>query len=118
MPSKRSKIVNLPLTNMSEEVTYNPNADPTVDEAEYRPPADPDDDIPVGARGAVNEPTNVDAEREDLETAQSETTGRVPQREVKDVLSETSAEERGASGTRGKRVDYAAREAALDRGQY
>ncbi|KAI6025152.1 hypothetical protein PISMIDRAFT_672931 [Pisolithus microcarpus 441] len=101
-----------------EEVTYNPNADPTVDEAEYRPPADPDDDIPVGARGVTNEPTNVDADREDFETAQSETTGSIPRREVKDVLSETSAEERGASGTRGKRVDYAAREAALDRGQY
>lgn len=101
-----------------EEVTYNPNIDPTVDEAEYRPPADPDEDIPIGARGAANQPTNVDAEREDLEATRSEMTGKLSQREVQEVLSETSAEERGKSGTRGKRVDYAAREAALDREQY
>lgn len=62
-----------------DELTYNPQADARIDNAEFDPEKTDPGTQPVGARGAENEPTNRDAAREDAEAARSEETGEIPE---------------------------------------
>ncbi|KIJ62767.1 hypothetical protein HYDPIDRAFT_113859 [Hydnomerulius pinastri MD-312] len=97
-----------------DDLSYNPRGDFTTDTSEYRPSQNKSADIPVGARGADELPTNLNSEREDAEAAHSEATGKVGKGEVQELLSGTSSEERSKTGTRGKKVNAYQQEAALD----
>ncbi|KAI0784154.1 hypothetical protein C8Q75DRAFT_810232 [Abortiporus biennis] len=106
-----------------DNVTYNPQADAGRDNAAFDPDADAEDFHPVGARGAANQPTNVNFGREDREAEQSEQSNQIPRREVDDLFSSSTQEERSATGTRGmkndawkqeRNVDQAFRETGLE----
>lgn len=115
---------NLP-QNTEREVdqnTFNPRAEASSDNAEYRPEID-DARQPVGARGADNQPTFRDYTREDMETERSDATGKIPkgeqircaatvaaltvrEGEVDDLLSSAPDDAKGVSGrTRGAKID-------------
>ena len=69
---------NLPPANRDvDNLTYNPQADARPDNAAFDDNTNPDMH-PVGARGADNQPTYRDYRKEDMETAQSDDTGRIP----------------------------------------
>lgn len=118
-----------------DNTTYNPQSDARSDNAAFDPNADNYDDFhPIGARGAGNQPSNVDFEQEDLETEGSEKTGQVPRRkltiklsiwcdlsrkwyagEVEDLFGSTTSEERNTQGrTRGVKNDAYKQERKLD----
>ncbi|KAI0925716.1 hypothetical protein AcV5_008378 [Taiwanofungus camphoratus] len=100
-----------------DELTYNPQADARIDNAEFDPEKTDPETQPVGARGAENEPTNRDAAREDAEAARSEETGEIPESEVEDILEDETDEERNMGGakTRGKREDAWKQDRDLDK---
>ncbi|KAH7927908.1 hypothetical protein BV22DRAFT_1103356 [Leucogyrophana mollusca] len=96
-----------------DDLTYNPQGDTATDNAAYNP--DSDEGIPVGARGADNQPTNVDAAREDREAERSEVTGKVSKGEVQELVGSTTKDERSRTGTRGKKNDPYKQERQMDR---
>jgi len=99
-----------------DSATYNPQADARSDNAAFDPNEYPEDAQPVGARGATNQPTNVDYNREDREAEESELTGRVSKREVNDLVDDTTDAERNVSGrTRGVQNDAYKPSRNLDR---
>ncbi|KAI0059209.1 hypothetical protein BV25DRAFT_1809549 [Artomyces pyxidatus] len=96
-----------------DEQNYNPSADTRFDDAEFTDGQARANT--VGARGAGNQPTNIDALREDREAEQSERTGRVSKNEAQGLVSELTEEERNVQGrTRGKKVDAFKQERAVD----
>ncbi|RPD61161.1 hypothetical protein L226DRAFT_612867 [Lentinus tigrinus ALCF2SS1-7] len=98
-----------------DNMTYNPMADARPDNAAFDEDTDPDMH-PVGARGADNQPTLRDYQKEDREAERSEETGTIPRGEVDELLSNTADDERNVRGyTRGNRVDAFKQERALDR---
>lgn len=117
-----------------DAASYNPMADARSDNADYEEDRDADLHL-VGARGANDQPTFRDYQREDREAEQSEQTGSIPRGksaahcltsedsdithfsgEVDDLLSSTTEEERNVgSYTRGNRVDAYKQERAIDR---
>ncbi|KAI9000512.1 hypothetical protein BD414DRAFT_471860 [Trametes punicea] len=98
-----------------DDLTYNPQGDARPDNAAFDDNTNPDVQ-PVGARGADNQPTYRDYQKEDQETARSEETGQIPRSEVDDLLSSSSQDERDVSGrTRGKKVDAFKQERDVDR---
>ncbi|KAI0360059.1 hypothetical protein OH77DRAFT_1419454 [Trametes cingulata] len=107
---------NMPPANRDvDDLTYNPQADARPDNAAFDDNTDPSIH-PVGARGADNQPTYRDFQKEDMETERSEQTGQIPKSEVDELLSTTSPEERDVSGrTRGKKVDAFKQERDVDR---
>ncbi|KAI0711938.1 hypothetical protein C8T65DRAFT_608266 [Cerioporus squamosus] len=114
-PSQSRGPYNLPPGDRKvDNMTYNPQADARPDNAAY------DDDTygdmhPVGARGAANQPTNRDYQKEDRETEHSEKTGTIPKGEVDELMSSTTNDERNVSSyTRGNRVDAYKQERAVD----
>lgn len=58
------------------DLSYTVSSDPAVDVAEYRDDSEAAE-VPLGARGADNLPTSVNANQEDAYTANSEATGLV-----------------------------------------
>lgn len=60
-----------------DDQTYNPQADAGTDNAAFDPNFDSEDMHPVGARGAGNQPTGVNFEKEDADAEQSERTGKI-----------------------------------------
>ncbi|KAI0041697.1 hypothetical protein FA95DRAFT_667322 [Auriscalpium vulgare] len=95
--------------------TYNSAADTRFDDAAFEG-EEQASRIPVGARGADNQPTNVDATREDREATQSEQTGRVSKNEAQGLVSELREDEKNVSGyTRGRKVDAFKQERTVDR---
>ncbi|KAI0749495.1 hypothetical protein C8Q80DRAFT_1269367 [Daedaleopsis nitida] len=107
---------NLPPANHEvDKLTYNPQADARPDSAEFNP--DTDSELhSVGARGASNQPTYRDHQTEDRETEESDATGRIPKREINDLLSSATDDERSVSSyTRGNRVDAFKQEREMDR---
>ncbi|KAH9928338.1 uncharacterized protein B0H18DRAFT_1084509 [Fomitopsis serialis] len=97
-----------------DNLTYNPMADASPDNAAYE--GTNDDFHSVGARGADNQPSFRDAGKEDLETERSDATGRIPRSEVNELLDSATSDERNAQGrTRGNKVDAFRQERDLDR---
>ncbi|TFK49542.1 hypothetical protein OE88DRAFT_1662038 [Heliocybe sulcata] len=95
--------------------TYNPQADARIDNAGYEDSTDPES-VSVAPRGAGNQPTGVNAAREDREAEESEISGRIPKGEVNALKSELAPDERNVRGkTRGVRVDAYKQEKDLDR---
>ncbi|EIW57374.1 uncharacterized protein TRAVEDRAFT_108294, partial [Trametes versicolor FP-101664 SS1] len=69
-----------------------------------------------GASGNAAYDDDLDYKKEDHETKRSEQSGQIPNREVDDLLSSTTEEERDVSGyTRGVDVDAYKQEREMDR---
>ena len=117
-----------PSTRDNDDRTYNSHSNSSLDNAAFDPDSDKQS---ISARGA----TTRDFEKEDLETERSDQTGTIPKGsfcwsqctcqcwllmyippgEVDDLLSNTTEEERNASGrTRGIDVDAWKQERELD----
>ena len=117
-----------PSTRDNDDCTYNSYSDSSLDNAAFDPDSDKQS---ISARGA----TTRDFEKEDLETERSDKTGTIPKGsfcwsqctrqcwllmyippgEVDELLSNTTEEERNASGrTRGVDVDAWKQERELD----
>ncbi|KAH9856532.1 hypothetical protein C2E23DRAFT_856852 [Lenzites betulinus] len=87
---------------------YNPQLDARGD--------DPFSDSTDGARGAAGQTTNRDYSQEDKETEKSEHSGQIPRREVDDLKSSSTEEERNVSSyTQGIKVDAYKQEREMDR---
>ncbi|OJT04854.1 hypothetical protein TRAPUB_4426 [Trametes pubescens] len=79
------------------------------DDIEYHPQTG-------GASGNAAYDDNLDYKKEDRETKRSEQSGQIPRREVDDLLSSSTEEERDVSGyTRGVDVDAYKQERDMDR---
>ncbi|EPQ52712.1 hypothetical protein GLOTRDRAFT_79832 [Gloeophyllum trabeum ATCC 11539] len=95
--------------------TYNPQADARLDSAGFEASTDPEL-VSVAPRGADNQPTAVNAAREDKEAEESELSGRIPKGEVDALVGELGPDERNVRGkTRGVRVDAYKQEKDLDK---
>ena len=132
MSFKKSSYDMPPSTRDNDDLTSNSQYHSSLDDAAF----DPDSDKQfISARGATNHPTTRDFEKEDLETERSDQTGKIPKGslrlcwrtcrycllmsalpgEVDELLSNTTEEERNASGrTRGVNVDAWKQERELD----
>ncbi|KAI0346069.1 hypothetical protein BDW22DRAFT_1352061 [Trametopsis cervina] len=62
----------------ADDMTDNPSGDMLHDDSTFNPDGDFVSAQPVGARGADNQPTGQNWVKEDQETNQSESTGRIP----------------------------------------
>ncbi|KAJ3533354.1 hypothetical protein NM688_g7295 [Phlebia brevispora] len=98
-----------------DDMNYNPQADARSDNAAFDPNFDNEDFHPVGARGAGNQPTGRNWEKEDQETSRSDQIGQIPPSEVDDLLNSATSEEKGAqSRTRGVKNDAWKQDRELD----
>ncbi|KAH9936054.1 hypothetical protein B0H21DRAFT_699044 [Amylocystis lapponica] len=116
MPAHRGPYNLPPADRDVDDLTYNPQADARPDNAAFDPDTTDPRSHPIGARGANNQPTSVDAGREDRQAAQSERTGRIPRGEANDLMDNMSDEERnvGQGRTRGNKVDAYKQERGID----
>ncbi|EGO24717.1 hypothetical protein SERLADRAFT_468422 [Serpula lacrymans var. lacrymans S7.9] len=105
---------NIDIDQNVDDLTYNPKGDYVADSAAYNPNDDPED-VPVAARGAGNQPSYVNAGKEDQEAARSEATGRVSKGEVQELMQDTTKDEKKKSGTRGKKINAYKQEQDMDR---
>ncbi|PSR89000.1 hypothetical protein PHLCEN_2v4962 [Hermanssonia centrifuga] len=116
MSTSRSPYKLPPGERDADKVTYNPMADDRVDSDEFDPEEDTERQ-PIGARGADNEPTRRHFAKEDMETARSDATGRIPKSEVAELVSSAGEDTSGLnpSGTRGIRVDAWKQDKEMDK---
>lgn len=117
--------------NEVDNSTYNPTASTTFDNDAFHP--DRDEFQPVGTRGADNQLTGRDSDKEDQEAGHSEATGTIPKGtyipsldsdwsilisfagEVNDLFESTTEDERNVQGrTRGLKNDAWKQEREFD----